>query len=147
MRIDARNLLDRLGRSDFAYREFEDRFTDLELWPILESLLRDPRLQALDPGTPQGNGPGASSPAAERAQPSITPHPGTLSGTSASPLTKPAEEPLKVLFSRYEQGAQPALPAEEAPAPPPPQDIRGLLRRLSQSGGDARGKPGEQGEN
>lgn len=53
MRIDARNLLDRLGRNEFAYKEFEDRFTDLELWPILEALLRDPRLQTLDQTVPE----------------------------------------------------------------------------------------------
>ncbi|MCJ2183178.1 hypothetical protein MTR62_10805, partial [Novosphingobium sp. 1949] len=67
MRVDASNLLNRLGRHDFSYKEFEDRFTELELWPMLEALLKDPRLQELDPApnavSPAG-GEGASATAA-----------------------------------------------------------------------------------
>jgi len=44
MRADAKVLLERLGRSDFRYREFVDRFADLESWPIFEALLKDPRI-------------------------------------------------------------------------------------------------------
>jgi len=44
MRADARVLLERLGKSDFRYREFVDRFADLESWPIFEALLKDPRI-------------------------------------------------------------------------------------------------------
>ena len=44
MRADARNLLERLGKQDFAYKEFTDRFSDLELWPVFEALLNDKRL-------------------------------------------------------------------------------------------------------
>ena len=46
MRSDARNLLQRLGRQEFAYKEFTDRFRDLELWPSFEALLDDRRLFA-----------------------------------------------------------------------------------------------------
>lgn len=121
MRIDARNLLDRLGRSDFAYKEFEDRFTDLELWPILEALLRDPRLQALDPAVPQ-----KSAPASERPD------------ATAAAAAEPAAEPLKALFSRYEQDTPASSPAPADVLPP--KDVRGLLRRLS---ADGRGEPGQ----
>ena len=44
MRADAKVLLERLGRSDFRYREFVDRFAELESWPIFEALLKDPRI-------------------------------------------------------------------------------------------------------
>ncbi|QDK35129.1 hypothetical protein [Sphingomonas sp. IC081] len=119
MRIDARNLLDRLGRSDFSYKEFEDRFTDLELWPILEALLRDPRLQALDQAAPQ------VSKSASR-------------GTGEVPapderVPEAPKEQIQVLFSRYEHGSEPAARAS-APAPRPADssgDVRALLRRLS----------------
>lgn len=41
MRQDARSLLERLGRNEFRYQEFDDPFADMELWPIFEALLRD----------------------------------------------------------------------------------------------------------
>lgn len=44
MRSDAANLLARLGRKDFRYREFTDNFADMELWPIFEALLTDERI-------------------------------------------------------------------------------------------------------
>lgn len=44
MRSDAANLLARLGRRDFRYREFTDNFADMELWPIFEALLTDERI-------------------------------------------------------------------------------------------------------
>lgn len=44
MRSDIKTLLDRLGRNDFQYREFADRFSDLETWPIFEAVLKDRRV-------------------------------------------------------------------------------------------------------
>ncbi|MFK4873218.1 hypothetical protein [Novosphingobium sp. ZW T3_23] len=114
MRIDARNLLDRLGRNEFAYKEFEDRFSDLELWPILEALLRDPRLQTLD-------------------QTAIESAPAEIE-SSAQELSA---EPLKNLFSRYEQQSVSttiAKPVVEEPV----RDVRAMLRHLSDLG--ARGE-------
>jgi hypothetical protein len=114
MRIDARNLLDRLGRNEFAYKEFEDRFSDLELWPILEALLRDPRLQTLDQTVSDG-----AVPETETIDPEL------------------AAEPLKNLFSRYEQqSVSPSIakPVVEEPV----RDVRAMLRHLSDLG--ARGE-------
>lgn len=117
MRIDARNLLDRLGRNDFAYREFEDRFTELELWPILEALLRDPRLQAIDQADRAETQPAEPEPAPVMAQ----------------PVEIATGEPLSAMFSRYGR----------APAAPDPsterrggqaQDVRAMLRHLSDLG-------------
>ncbi|MCY1670885.1 hypothetical protein OVA07_07625 [Novosphingobium sp. SL115] len=44
MRSDVKNLLDRLGKSQFRYKEFSDRFSDLETWPVFEAVIRDPRV-------------------------------------------------------------------------------------------------------
>lgn len=117
MRIDARNLLDRLGRSDFNYKEFEDRFTDLELWPILEALLRDPRLQALDQG--------------EQAAPAATARGGGSAAGQADRATESAQQPIQVLFSRYEHAPEAVTPAPTAGPTDSSGDVRALLRRLS----------------
>jgi len=37
-------LLEKLSRQDFQYRQFEDQYADMELWPIFEALLKDPRI-------------------------------------------------------------------------------------------------------
>lgn len=62
MRADARNLLRKLSRSGFRYREFVDRFAELESWPVFEALLRDPRILPPDDAStiaqaPPGDGP------------------------------------------------------------------------------------------
>lgn len=44
MRRDARKLLEKLNRKDFAYREFEDRFSETELWPIFAAVLGDQKV-------------------------------------------------------------------------------------------------------
>lgn len=41
MRRDVRKLLAKLNRNDFAYREFDDRFSETELWPIFVAVLGD----------------------------------------------------------------------------------------------------------
>lgn len=113
MRIDARNLLDRLGRNDFAYKEFEDRFNELELWPILEALLKDPRLQTLDQ---LESGAGAATE--------------TLS-VAAEAREQEAPTSLGALFSRYERGTgEPAAKPERRAG----QDVRAMLRHLSELG-------------
>lgn len=44
MRRDARSLLDRLNRSDFDYHDFTDAVEEIEMWPLFQALLRDPRI-------------------------------------------------------------------------------------------------------
>lgn len=44
MRTDVKTLLDRMGRSQFKYKEFSDRFSELETWPVFEAVIRDPRV-------------------------------------------------------------------------------------------------------
>lgn len=106
MRIDARNLLARLGKSDFAYKEFADRFSDLELWPLLEALLKDPRLFV-------------QAPLDTRAAAARFPHEEAGDGPTAAPLGN--------LFGRYESMA--------GRAPEPDCDVRAMLRRLSDAAG------------
>lgn len=44
MRSDVKTLLEKLGKSQFRYKEFSDRFSDLDTWPVFESIVRDPRV-------------------------------------------------------------------------------------------------------
>ncbi|MFT4054887.1 MAG: hypothetical protein QM681_10305 [Novosphingobium sp.] len=113
MRIDARNLLDRLGKNDFAYKEFEDRFSELELWPILEALLRDPRLQAIDQA---------------EATVAATPEP-----TPAEVVETYSGESLSSLFSRYGNGTPASAPSDRRGGSQQ-QDVRAMLRHLSDLG-------------
>jgi hypothetical protein len=124
MRIDARNLLDRLGKPDFAYKEFEDRFTELELWPILEALLRDPRLQAIDAAE-------AAIAEGALAEPALVePHAAAEAVVQAA---APAE-PLTALFSRYGRGAAPTTDTSGDRRGAQAQDVRAMLRHLSDLG-------------
>ncbi|VWX53631.1 hypothetical protein [Novosphingobium sp. 9U] len=119
MRADARNLLDRLGRGDFAYREFADRFSDLELWPLFEALLKDPRVfqqetvaEAVDPRPAEP----VSAPGIAAARPAGS---GDRGGSLA------VGESLADLFNRYEAGASAPQQVRQG------QDVRAMLRRLS----------------
>jgi hypothetical protein len=44
LRNDISSLMGRLGRTDLPYREFADPLGDMEMWPIFEALLQDPRI-------------------------------------------------------------------------------------------------------
>ena len=107
MRVDARNLLARLGKSDFAYREFADRFSDLEMWPLFEALLKDARLFAA---------------MHEEAEP-----PADAVGADAD---DPSAEPFAAAFARYDGAA-----ASRPRTPQPEFDVRAMLRRLSEGKG------------
>lgn len=137
MRADARSLLDRLGRSDFAYKEFADRFSDLELWPLFEALLKDPRLYQPEFAAATGLSTDAvttpniaAARPVEPLRPETAPAPERTKESVPEPvLAAPAKETLADLFSRYEKDGA----AEERS----PEDVRSMLRRLSDN--DARG--------
>jgi hypothetical protein len=147
MRADAKILLERLGRSDFRYREFVDRFADLESWPIFEALLRDGRvmpqdeaamIEAATPGdslrqpapqaqpAPVFKSAPAPEPVMPTAQPEArAPEPRTDAMSRPAPsrprsvdLTAEAPPPASTLFGRYGR-------------PERAQNIRSLLQRLS----------------
>lgn len=128
MRADARSLLDRLGRSDFAYKEFADRFSDLELWPLFEALLKDPRvfqqeaIAATDAAAPTE---AVAAPGIAAARPA-----GAVPRGPAAPAVPSAFGSLAELFSRYE-AAGGAAPHPREPAAREAQDVRAMLRRLS----------------
>lgn len=124
MRADARTLLDRLGRSDFAYKEFADRFSDLELWPLFEALLKDPRVfqqETIANSEPGIVAEAVSAPGIAAARPA-----GSAPRSPVPPVLPPSgTQSLADLFSRYE--------AESGAAPQarPGQDVRAMLKRLS----------------
>lgn len=123
MRADARTLLDRLGRSDFAYKEFADRFSDLELWPLFEALLKDPRLFHQELAT-------AVEPVSRNESVKA---PGIAAARLADPAPNAsAREALGALFDRYAADPGGGAPASQR------QDVRAILRRLSEL--DARGE-------
>lgn len=133
MRADANNLLERLGRQDFAYREFADRFAELEPWPLFEALLKDRRLFAsarTDTGSTRVVAGGGEHRGAVQADFGPTnPGPAAASQTSFGAASSGPS-----LFHRYD-----SAPAEPQPAPQEAQDIRGLLQMLSraEAGGQA----------
>lgn len=121
MRADARILLERLGKQDFAYKEFADRFADLELWPIFEALLKDQRLFSQSrPDVQEEPLQNADRPA-EMAAP--------VAPVSAPAISSPAitSMPLSSLFARYEEEAS-GRPTSETQ-----NDVRSLLRQLSEA--------------
>lgn len=123
MRADARSLLDRLGRSDFAYKEFADRFSDLELWPLFEALLKDPRLFQQELVASTGSvslDEAVIAPGIAAARPA-----GTVPRQPTPPVLPSGTESLADLFSRYE--AESGTPPQSRSG----QDVRAMLRRLS----------------
>lgn len=147
MRADAKVLLERLGRSDFRYREFVDRFAELESWPIFEALLKDPRimpqseaaaLEAAEPGDSERQpAPRAQARPAEPEQPRTTTLPHTPAHEPASPATIP------LVASTHAQGASQSERQTDSlfgryGRPERAQNIRSLLQRLSDAveGGD-----------
>ncbi|GHD02050.1 hypothetical protein GCM10019060_36960 [Novosphingobium pokkalii] len=116
--------MERLGKSDFRYREFVDRFADLESWPIFEALLKDPRIMPQDelPAMEAAEPGDSVRQPAPRAQPTAQPRVVPV----VSPKPAPQPEAAPSLFGRYGR-------------PERAQNIRSLLQRLSDAveGGDA----------
>jgi len=102
MRSDVKTLLDRLGKSDFNYREFADRFSELETWPVFEAVLRDSRVHTVS---------------VARAS-YASPEP-DISQRQQSPV------PLGAALTR-KYGGQPRHAGQQEP-----QDVRSLLTRIS----------------
>ncbi|OAN58900.1 hypothetical protein [Sphingobium sp. TCM1] len=115
MRADAANLLARLGRRDFRYREFTDNFADMELWPIFEALLTDKRVV----GKP------LSALAARHVE-------DILPSSKASPARPPEPASTGGLFDGYGDGARPSSASQEA------GELRSYLQRLSKGSHEGR---------
>ncbi|MDF0489598.1 hypothetical protein PX554_15800 [Sphingomonas sp. H39-1-10] len=104
-------LLEQLGQPDLEYRVFADKVETPGYWPIFRLIHAHPALARL-PGAQRRSYP------AERAAPS---------GEGWSGADRRVGGPGK-LFRRYGEAQAPAAPEPEAPS----DDIRGLLRRLSE---------------
>lgn len=161
MRADAKVLLERLGRSDFRYREFVDRFAELESWPIFEALLKDPRImpqseaaaiEAAEPGDSERQpAPRAQARPVEPEQPrpampphATPPHAAALHH-APTPAPAPAYEPvppvdmpaaIPLVTSTHAQGGAPSARQPDSlfgryGRPERAQNIRSLLQRLS----------------
>ena len=108
MRSDAANLLARLGRKDFRYREFTDNFADMELWPIFEALLTDDRVV----GRPV-------SALAARSVEAVIP-----AATAAAAKPAPAQSDGGI-FGSYSAARRDASPPQSK------NDLRSFLQRIS----------------
>ena len=94
MRNDARALLEKLSRQDFRYKQFEDPYTDMELWPLFESLLKDERIVGKEGGhVPSGRPPEPRRAEVEK-RPSARPikQAGSFLGQYSAPQSSPANE-------------------------------------------------------
>lgn len=116
MRQDARSLLERLGRKEFRYQEFDDPFADMELWPIFEALLRDDAVVGAQ----------ASTIRMTEIQFRSARAPEEPAGAAAQAKATPAPSPI---FARYAAEPQPA-PAPEQQAPV--VDMRQFFGRFSE---------------
>jgi len=110
MTDDVRRLLDQLGQPDLEYRVFSEKAETPGYWPIFRLIHANPALARL---------PGAQrrSPPVDRAAPA----------QEWSGADRRVGGPGK-LFRRYGEAQAPVAPAPEEPT----DDIRGLLRRLSE---------------
>ena len=122
MRKDVANLLERLGRRDFQYQEFADRFTEVELWPIFEALIRDPRILTLNPhdasDLPAARGEAATAASSHAATPSAPDAASAARIRGIAPGTN-----LATLFARYGGGTM-----DDAA----PRDVGAMLKHLAQ---------------
>jgi hypothetical protein len=111
MRHDARALLEKLSRQDFRYKQFEDRFADMELWPIFEALLKDERVagQHTEPEEPTWT--------EAQSGPQQTPPARLPNGRRASDTS---------FLDRYGQSEMSDLERESTPA----ADLRNFLAKL-----------------
>lgn len=127
MRKDVANLLAKLGKRDFHYQEFADRFSDVELWPLFETLIHDPRILNAPPAEDHGEVAITANAATTAAPPAPA---ATLAAIApARPESEasggdaaPASKDLSSLFARY--GGQ---NTEDAPG-----DVHALLQKLAQ---------------
>ena len=111
MRQDARALLVKLSQQDFNYRQFEDQYADMELWPIFEALLKDERISGPEM-TPMER-----RQAERQTQSRQVPHKPADAGGHAGGL-----------FEAYEAEA----PKKETPPAATGDDLRNFLKRLGQ---------------
>jgi hypothetical protein len=120
MRQDAKTLLDRLDRHHLDYQDFTAAAEEIELWPLFQALLRDPRIV--------GNREQPASAAAVSAGPNILrTEAAPLHPEVTAPPAPPPQHPAAALFGRY---GRETAPEPVAPQPPREPDLRNFLHQL-----------------
>ena len=120
MRQDAKTLLDRLDRHYLDYQDFTAVAEEIELWPLFQTLLRDPRIV----GNREQSVPASGSASAD------TTLAAAQEATPAAPRSPSAEaeaRPTAGLFGRYGRAA---APAPMVPEPAREPDLRNFLHDL-----------------
>ena len=107
MRRDARKLLEKLNRKDFAYRDFEDRFSETELWPIFAAVLGDSKIVGDEAAPlPVWQARQDEKPAPVRRAPQSSPEPGQIFAQYGKPQPRPAPKNnvvLREFFNRFSE--------------------------------------------
>ena len=107
MRRDARKLLEKLNRKDFAYREFEDRFSETELWPIFAAVLGDRKIVGDDAAPlPVWQVRQEANPAVAPRAPQSAPAPGQIFAQYGAPQRRAAPKSnvdLREFFNRFSE--------------------------------------------
>ena len=120
MRQDAKTLLDRLDRHYLDYQDFTAVAEEIELWPLFQTLLRDPRIV----GNRDQSEPAPAASSAERTQ-SVAQEAATAE--VRTPSAQAEARPTAGLFGRYGRAAP---PAPKPPEPPREPDLRNFLHEL-----------------
>ncbi|WP_242127133.1 hypothetical protein [Sphingobium sp. Sx8-8] len=107
MRRDARKLLEKLNRADFAYREFEDSFSETELWPIFAAVLGDQSVVGDDaaPQSSRGIPPIKAAAAPSKPQEPASPPNPIFGSYGMAPVRGSEKKPvdLQEFFSRFSE--------------------------------------------
>lgn len=119
MRQDAKTLLDRLDRHYLEYQDFTAVAEEIELWPLFQTLLRDPRIV----GNREQSVPASGSAAAETTLAAAQ----EAAPAARSPSAEAEARPTASLFGRYGRAA---APAPKAPEPVREPDLRNFLHDL-----------------
>ncbi|MBB3910794.1 hypothetical protein [Sphingomonas desiccabilis] len=118
MRQDAKTLLDRLDRHYLEYQDFTAVAEEIELWPLFQTLLRDPRIVGnRDQSEPVQAAADRAQPEAQEAAPAAL----------RTPSAEAEARPTAGLFGRYGRAA---APAPKPPEPPREPDLRNFLHEL-----------------
>ncbi|MCC2976775.1 hypothetical protein LK533_08830 [Sphingomonas sp. PL-96] len=127
MRQDAKTLLDRLDRQHLDYQDFTAAAEEIELWPLFQALLRDPRIvgnrEQPASAAAVSAGPNILRPEAAPAHSEVTAPPAPQSAPQPAP---PPQHPAAALFGRYGRETAP----EPASQPPREPDLRNFLHQL-----------------
>lgn len=114
MRQDAQSLLERLNRQQFRYQDFTEAAEEIELWPLFQAVLRDPRVVGVR------NAAELTTPAPAAA--AVPDRPVAVERPSA----RPQPESRNSFFARYRDAEEEPIAEGRAP------DLREFLGRIGE---------------